>query len=412
MTEEPSQISQGKVTFRETIERVAAPYYPYLIKVYETFDRLCEYIVKIWPVSGVYTMLCIGVVVQLYYAYKLGKNNSLNINDFEEKINKKKLYLQSQTSKKKSYEKLIKKISFIQSWLYMGVSLLFILSCALAYFSQTPEQSIFQIFISLIAESAIAYYITIVIAVIMYLTKSMLDYKKSVNNKYLSEYIEEKDTYLNEFFKRIGPVLFEEVQNHFKLHLKSELEDCKEKLAAENEDLGNLKKENNFLHIKTDSYVKLVEDLSKFVWCKDCGALGRGYQYKRKGNKAGSVISHDDINVNKNPKRKNSGDLGIENLLRSETKIGTKGLDIELKKSESGQDKNLGSTKDQSKTADKRETMSLRHIVDDKLTSSVCDDDEVEEYITPPTCQEQCLKRYFSYCAKAGRDFKKRLQIN
>ena len=56
--------------------------------------------------------------------------------------------------------------------------------------------------------------------------------------------------------------------------------------------------------------------------------------------------------------------------------------------------------------------MSLRHIVDDKLTSSVCEDDEIEEEITPPTCQEQCLKRYFLYCAKAGRDFKKRLQIN
>ncbi len=65
----------------------------------------------------------------------------------------------------------------------MGASLLFILSGSLAYFSCTNEVTAFTIFMGLIYESAIAYYVSMAVAVVLYLFKTVLNYKKIINTR-------------------------------------------------------------------------------------------------------------------------------------------------------------------------------------------------------------------------------------
>lgn len=244
-----------------------------------------------------------------------------------------------------------------------------------------------------------------VIWVILYLLKCIINYKNNIYSKQLNDYKDEKDHNINEFFQKIGPVLTEEVSNYVKSKTSYDIEIYKNAIDEKEKEIEGLTKERIFLVTKSDAYVKLTQDLSKFVWCKDCGALGRGFRIKKKreSGERTSVLSYDNVNADVLNKK-----FGGKN-----EKLGLEGLHAE----EDEKKKEFNELKeDKGDLLMNMRKVSMSHddigVIDTGTgcTSGSCEDDMCEN--TPPRCQENCLQRYFKYCAKAGKDFKRRMNIN
>jgi hypothetical protein len=175
---------------------------------------------------------------------------------------------------------------------------LLIISCCLAYWSSEPVSK-FQILANLVTESLFVYYIAITVTVVLYLGGSIVTYKKRLNEDACRMFGEQKENCIGKFFEALGPVMGEEIYLYCKVRT-GDGEGKDAKIKTYEAELGKCNYEYGVLKSRHDAYEKLTSDLANFVWCKDCGALGRGIKKIKKkvaGGKARSITSENNLQV-------------------------------------------------------------------------------------------------------------------
>lgn len=110
---------------------------------------------------------------------------------------------------------------------------------------------------------------------------------------------EQKENCIGKFFEALGPTMTEEIYGYCKGRA-GDGEVMDEKMKMYEGELAKSNYEYGVLKSRHDAYEKLTSDLANFVWCKDCGALGRGIKKIKKkvaGGKARSITSENNIQV-------------------------------------------------------------------------------------------------------------------
>ena len=137
------------------------------------------------------------------------------------------------------------------------------------------------------------------LVVILYLTKSIIAYKKGINEDAWKMFGEQKENCIGKFFEILGPTMKDEIYQYCKNHT-GDGEQIDQKIRMYENELSKSNYEYGVLKSRHDAYEKLTSDLANFVWCKDCGALGRGIKKIKKKvshGQAKSISSENNIQV-------------------------------------------------------------------------------------------------------------------
>ena len=380
--------------------------YPVLLETLKYGQELTDMACQLPPTFYI-AVGSILIVILIYQAYKLGKSNSMNVEMISKRIKEHKLTLrrfQERIRQQKKYQVLIKKLHRI---ICFGVFCSFLATTIQVYLQDSDQFNSsstnkllnrLKSFLAILHENLFLYGCVACTLIILNLIKKIINYREKVAVRNESAMSNEKLGCINEFFDQIGPEMKDEINNYVKKKTEEDIATIQAQLEATEKENQTIASRNDHLEKKANAYVRLTEALSRFVWCKDCGALGTGSKKRR----SEEPMTPENKKKSKKSKRK-APDATEEDL----EACGLEGKNLE----KSEVDTQIESHMKKEMRRPQSVATGVQYQNEDSDEESDNQGENNEDMYKQTVCKENCLKRYFTYCARAGNDFKQRLEM-